>query len=617
MSFDSLALHLVIHELRDTILNGTIRHVEQLNPHSITIKVGRVGATSRSRLTQSGENEFLLISAHSTHARTHLIRSRQNAQKRSHFADFLVTHINRGEITAIEQVGLDRVLKISIQPKSDDPIERAPKALIAEFMGKHSNIILINAETGVILESIKHIDETMNRYREILPGLPYTPPPQSDKLHPLTLEYEQFISLVECQSEIDWRMLFKHIDGLSPTLAKEIIARSGHSPTLEQLWEAYQQVIAPFDPARSAPQVLINVGEASQPRNVGEASQPRNVGEASQSRNVGEASQPRPDVVAVSPMKLYHLPHSDSQPFDTMNEALNDYYDTLALKEAVRSERHALNQVLDKLMTTTDRKIAALNGDLATAEKAEDYRIKGELLKAHLHLVDRGQTTVEVQNYYHPELSTIQIELDPELSPSDNAQQYFKRYKKATRGLSIISQLIASNEAEQTVFLNYAEEVEAAEALEQLGAIREELVKSGWIKDKKQKQGNQSETAGAFRKYTSPQGFQIYVGRNSKENDLLLREIATSRDMWLHAKQIHGSHVIIRNPENKPSIPMPTLLQAAQIAASNSKARHSSYVPVDYTWARYVSKRKGNAAGFVHYTREKTLYVEPKIPNTE
>lgn len=567
MSFDSLALHLVIHELRDTILDGTIRHVEQLNPHTITIKVGR-----------GGENEFLLISAHPTHARTHLLGSRLSGQKRSHFADFLVTHINRGEITAIEQVGLDRVMKISIQPKSDDPIEGAPKALIAELMGKHSNIILINAETGAILESIKHIDETINRYREVLPGVTYTPPPQSDKLHPLTLEYEQFAALVEQQPEMDWRMLFKHIDGLSPTLAKEIIARSGDVPTSEQLWAAYQAVIAPFDPERSTPQVLINGAEA----------------------------------VAVSPIKLYHLPHTDSRSFDTINEALNDYYNTLALKEAVRSERHALNQVLDRLMAATDRKIASLNRDLATAEKAEDYRIKGELLKAHLHLVERGQTAIEVQNYYHPELSTLQIELDPELNPSDNVQKYFKRYKKATRGRSIISQLIAANEAEQTVFLNYAEAVEGADTLEQLNTIRAELTQKGWIKAKKQNGQNQRETAGAFRKYTSPQGFQIYVGRNSKENDLLLREVAVGRDMWLHAKQIHGSHVIIRNPENKPSIPMPTLLQAAQIAAAHSKARHSSYVPVDYTWVRYVSKRKGNVAGFVHYTREKTLYVEPK-----
>ena len=129
--------------------------------------------------------------------------------------------------------------------------------------------------------------------------------------------------------------------------------------------------------------------------------------------------------------------------------------------------------------------------------------------------------------------------------------------------------------------------------LKGLRAIQSEFVKKGWIKEPK-RQSKQSESAGAFRKYTSPDGFQIYVGRNSKENDLLLRRIASSRDMWLHAKQIHGSHVIIRNPEKKPGIPMPTLLKAAQIAAFFSKAQHSSYVPVDYTWFRYVVKPKGN-----------------------
>ena len=572
MSFDSLALHLVVHELRDTILNGTIRHVEQLNPHTITIRVAH-----------GRHNEYLLISAHSVNARTHLIKSRLKGQKRSHFADFMLTHIGRATITAIEQVGWDRVLKISLQPKSDDPIEPSPKAIIAEFMGKHSNIILIDEETGVILESIKHVDETMSRYREILPGVTYTPPPQQDKLHPLTLTREKFISLIESQEEVDWRFLFKQIDGLSPTLAKEILARTDEPVTAEGLWQAYQQVVAYFDSGHITPQVLINAN----------------------------------DIVAATPMKLYQFPHAERQSFETMNEALSYYYDTIALKEAIRSVRQALNQALDKLMATIDRKLVALHQELANAEQAEDYRIKGELLTANLHRVNPRQTEIEVQNYYSPELSSIQIELNPELSPPENAQQYFKKYTKAKRGRSVISQLIADNEVEQTVMLNYALQIEQAETIEKLLAIREELVKRGWVKDGKQKGKKKEGTEGAFRKYTSPNGFQIYVGRNNKENDLLLRQIASGRDMWLHAKQIQGSHVIIRNPENKPSMPMPTLLQAAQIAAAHSKARHASYVPVDYTWVRYVTKRKGNVAGFVHYTHEKTLYVEPGRPGKE
>jgi predicted ribosome quality control (RQC) complex YloA/Tae2 family protein len=585
MSFDSLALHLVTHELHDTILNGTIRHIEQLNSHSIVL-----------RISQTTETYYLLISTHSVHARVLLIKRPPKGQAKSHFADFLMKHIMHGKIAAVEQVGWDRVLKLSIAPKTE-VIEASPKSIIAEFMGKHSNIILIDEGNGKILESIKHIDETMSRYREVLPGVTYTPPPQQDKLHPLKLEHAFFISLVENRTEIGWRFLFNQIDGLSPTLAKEIIVRAGERLAPDRLWEAYQQVVAHFHPPHSQPQVLIEA-----------------VDSVKQSQSAIGAPLSREDkVVAVAALKLYQFPQAESRFFETMGEALCAYYDVIVRDEAMQSERHALNQVLDKMGAALNRKLVLLRQELVDAEKAGDYRIKGELLTANLHRVERGQTVIEVQNYYSPDLCSLPIELNPQVSPSENAQQYFKKYNKAKRGRSIIHQLIADNEAELEVLGSYALEVEAAKGLKALDLIRSGFVKKGWIKEGKLQQ-KQRESEGAFRKYTSPDGFQIYVGRNSKENDLLLRQIASGRDMWLHAKQIHGSHIIIRNPENKPGIPMPTLLQAAQIAAFFSKARHASYVPVDYTWVRYVVKPKGGAAGFVHYTHQKTLYVEPELP---
>ena len=582
MSFDSLALHLVTDEFRDTILNGTIRHIEQLNPHSIVLKI-----------SQSTKTHYLFISTHSIHARAHLIERPPKGQSRSHFADFLMKHIIRGQITAVEQVGLDRIIKLTIAPTSD-VLEASPKSIIAELMGKYSNIILIDEASGNILESIKHIDETMSRYREVLPGLPYTPPPQPDKWHPLKLDRDTFVSLVE-NREVGWRFLFNQIDGLSPTLAKEIIARAGDPSTPAQLWEAYQQIVSCFQPSHSRPQVLIEAnGSVKQSQ--------------SESNNLAEGDK----VVAVSALKLSQFPNTESQFFQTMSEALSAYYDAVTRDEAMQSERNALRQVLNKLSAALERKQVSLRRDLENAEQAEDYRIKGELLTANLHHVERGQTVIEVQNYYAPDLSVLPIELDPQLSPSENAQQYFKRYTKAKRGVSVIHRLIADNEAEQEALQAYVSEVEEVKGLKKLRVIQSEFMKKGWIKETK-RQSKQSESAGAFRKYTSPDGFQIYVGRNSKENDLLLRRIASSRDMWLHAKQIHGSHVIIRNPENKPGIPMPTLLKAAQIAAFFSKAQHASYVPVDYTWFRYVVKPKGTASGFVTYTHEKTLYVEPSL----
>ena len=585
MSFDSLALHLVTDELRHTILNGTIRHIEQLNPHSIVLKI-----------SQSTKTHFLLISTHSIHARAHLIERPPKGQSRSHFADFLMKHIMRGQITAVEQVGLDRILKLTIAPVSD-VLEASPKSIIAELTGKYSNLILVDEASGNILESIKHIDETMSRYREVLPGLTYTPPPQQDKWHPLKLDQDAFISLIE-DREVGWRFLFNQIDGLSPTLAKEIIARAGDQATPAHLWEAYQQIVSCFEPSRSRPQVLIEAD---------------NLVEQSQSEEDANTYLEDGDkVVAVSALKLAQFPNTDSRFFEAMNEALSAYYDAVNRDEAMQSERNTLRQILNKMTAALERKQVSLRQDLANAEQAEDYRVKGELLTANLHQVERGQTVIEVQNYYAPDLSILPIELDPQLNPSDNAQQYFKRYTKAKRGVSVIHRLIADNEAEQEALQAYISEVEEAKGLKELRAIQSEFVKKGWIKETK-RQSKQSESAGAFRKYTSPDGFQIYVGRNSKENDLLLRRIASSRDMWLHAKQIHGSHVIIRNPENKPGIPMPTLLKAAQIAAFFSKAQHASYVPVDYTWFRYVVKPKGTASGFVTYTHEKTLYVEPGV----
>ena len=200
------------------------------------------------------------------------------------------------------------------------------------------------------------------------------------------------------------------------------------------------------------------------------------------------------------------------------------------------------------------------------------------------------------------------------MNPTENAQSYFKRYTKAKRGISQIQQRLAELEADVQILNSYENKIESADTLEKLQHIRNQFIENGYIKTHQKNKTQQQRSEGPYRKYTSTNGFQMYVGRNSQANDLLLRQIAKPRDMWLHAKQIQGSHVIIRNPENRPDIPMPTLLQAAQLAAYYSKAHHSSLVPVDYTWARYVVKRKGNAAGYVHYTHEKTLYVEPALP---
>ena len=566
MSYDSLTLRIVSHELRKFILGGSIRHIEQANPSTFNFKISK-----------DTKIHWLTISAHSVHARTHLINRPPPGQKQSYFADFLSTHLKHGTIIDIEQLGWDRILKITVQPRTDEHIQIPPKSIIAEFMGKHSNIILIDSTDDRILECLKHIDETMSRFREVLPGDSYVLPPQQEKTHPLTIDKTTFSQLF-ASSEITWKSLFSQIDGFSPTLAKETIARAEKS----DLWEAFQQVIAYFNPNYATPYLLTD----------------------------GE------NPITAYPITLQQYPNASSQPYDTMSDALSAYYDAITLKETIATELQTLTQALEKQESMLDRKETALQKDLENAEKSEDFKIQGELLLANLHKISRGQTQVEIQNYYSPDLDMLTIELNPEQTPSENAQAYFKKYTKAKRGHSQIQQRLAEIDAEQSVLKQYQNKLASAKTIESLQKLRSEFIENGYLKTQKQKK-QQEKSDGPYRKYISKNGFHIYVGRNSQSNDLLLREIAKPRDMWLHAKQIHGSHVIIRNPENRPDIPMPTLLQAAQLAAFYSKAHHSSYVPVDYTWAKYVVKRKGNVAGYVHYTQEKTLYVEPAVPSTD
>ncbi len=568
MSFDSLALRIVTQELREALLGGTIRHIEQTNAHTLSLKIGRVN-----------ETHWLTLSAHSVHARAHLIQKPAPGQKQSYLADFLTTHLRRGTVTDIEQLGWDRILKITVQPVSDEPIQPSPKAIIVEIMGKHSNIILIDATDDRILESLKRIDETMSRHREILPGETYTLPPQQDKVDPLTLDAAAFTELFDGQTDVSWRQLFNKIDGFSPTLAKEVVARAAETA----LWDAYQRVIAYFDLKHASPQLLTDGGEP----------------------------------IAASTLPLQQFPHVASQTFNTMSDALAAYYEAITLKEHIVSERGTLTQALTKQKGLLQRKATALHTDLERAEKAEEYRIQGELILANLHAITRGQKEVALQNYYSPELEKLSIPLNPEQSPSENAQTYFKKYTKAKRGRSRIQQLISDLDADCETLELYVSKLASADTLAALQKLRAEFVENGYLKAPQRGKQKQEVGEGPFRRYTSTNGFQMYVGKNSQSNDLLLRQIAKPSDMWLHAKQIHGSHVIIRNPENRPDIPMPTLLQAAQLAAYYSKAHHASNVPVDYTWARYVVKRKGNVAGYVHYTREKTLYVEPAVPSSD
>jgi len=567
VSFDSLALRAVTAQLNETVIGGKILSVIQSSPLEFIL-----------RIAAHGEMYNLLFCIHPSHARIHLTKAFPKREKRWHFADFLLKHIGDGEIAAIEQINLDRMIRIRVIPH-EEIIDPEPKILIGEFMGKHSNAILVDEGTNKILESMKHIDEDMSRYRQVIPGLDYIMPPMNQALDPLSTNKDTFSAILASDDAPLWRKLLRNFQGMSPLLAKEIAARASDSSS-DALWETFMSLMTDIQAGELCPTVIAGDSDGQ-------------------------------DVVEVAAIDLQQFQDSYAIRFPDISGALEFFYQSLTEKEILLSEKAAVLQAVKKKYELHQEKYESLAEKLSTAENAEELRLKGELLIANLNRIQRGQKEISLQNFYDPDGTEVSIELDEKLSPANNAQKYFTTYKKAKRSKKVVAELMGKEQTAMNYLQKVMEETEKAADADTIKAIRGSLIRKGIMREKRAQKQKRAEETPLFRRFKSSEGFQIYVGRNDRENELLLKGESSKSDMWLHAKQIEGSHVIIRNPEKKPDIPRRTLLEAASIAANFSKAKHSGIVPVDYTWVKYVRKPRGAKPGFVIYTHEKTLFVSP------
>lgn len=294
--------------------------------------------------------------------------------------------------------------------------------------------------------------------------------------------------------------------------------------------------------------------------------------------------------------------------FKRMHDCVAAFYEGKAERDAVRNQVHDLTRFVQNAWKKNEKKIKKLKKDLHDTEKADRYRLFGELLTAYMYQIQPGESEIEVVNYYDEAGDTVTIPLDPRLSPSDNAQRYFKRYNKAKASRRHLTEQMTKAEEENTYFATILQQLESAD-LEDVADIREELVQEGYFR--KQKTPRSRKQAGKTKPQLtviqSSEGVPIYVGRNNRQNEYLTNRLANSNDTWLHTKDIPGSHVVVRGADFGEI----TLREAAQIAAYFSKGRNSSQVPVDYTLIKHVRKPKGAKPGYVIYDNQKTLYVKP------
>lgn len=496
------------------------------------------------------QNYKLLLSAHPVFGRVQTTKAElPNPQTPNTFTMIMRKYLQGAVIESITQIDNDRILEIAVSNKNEigDHIQAT---LVVEIMGKHSNIILIDKAESKIIESIKHVGFSQNSYRTILPGSTYIAPPQTDSVNPFTIKDEKLFELLQTE-ELSAKNLQKLFQGLGRDTASQLAAQLSNDK-FKEFRSFFAQEIKP---------------------------------------NLTEKS-------------FAAVPFTDSgQSFPSLSELLDYFYQDKAERDRIAQQASDLIHRVQNELDKNIKKLGKQVKELADTDNAEEFRQKGELLTTFLSMVPNNQDSVELDNYYTNE--KITIALDKALTPNQNAQRYFKKYQKLKEAVKHLTGLI--DETKQTI--NYFESVDynlSQANLDEIEDIREELVQAGFMKrrstDKRHKRKKPEQ-------YLASDGKTIImVGRNNLQNEELTFKMAKKGELWFHAKDIPGSHVIIKDNLN-PSDEVKT--DAAELAAYYSKARLSNLIQVDMIEAKKLNKPSGGKPGFVTYTGQKTLRVTP------
>lgn len=572
MSFDGMVTFAMTKELNEALRLGKIEKIYQPQPEQLLFNI---------HTKQGGKK--LLVSVSGSHSAVYLVdRSPDNPASPPPFCMVLRKHLGAGRITDIKQYENDRIIEILIET-ADELGFSLNRKLIIEIMGKHSNAVLVDMKDNKIIDSIKHISIDVNRARQILPGKTYEYPPTQHKT-PFTETSRNDFARIFSESSQPSRALLSEVQGLSPALS-ETIAEAGctqgsSDSDADKSYDALRRIIDSVRSKNCTPIVYTN-------------------------------EHGKPEDFHITP--LYRCQGAfDVIHFDTVSEAAGYYFShresSNILKQQSSNLLRTVNASLDKLLLKSQK----LKEDLLNAENSEKYRIYGELITANIQNIRPGASNAILTNYYDG--SEMNIPLDPRFSPSKNAQIYYKKYGKSKTALKEKKIQLEEVSRETEYLESVSEFIKMASSSEELEAIKQELTDGGFIKYRNTKKHPAKSSKPKPFSYESSSGKKILVGRNNKENDWLTLKKASNSDIWLHTKDIPGSHVILFTEGEEPS--ESDLTEAASIAAFHSKAKDSENVPVDYTKARYVKKPSKARFGMVIFTHNKTLYVNPKIPDS-
>lgn len=566
MPMDGWTLGFALREAEKEIIGGRVDKINQPEKDALVLLL-RCG----------GQNKKLLLSASPLNARLQLTSaSFVNPAEPPVFCMLMRKKLSGARIDSMQQVNGDRILQI-VFDSLDEMNEPVRLTLVLEVMGHHSNLTLVDGK-GHIVDAIRRVSAEKNRVRELLPGASYLPPPSQDKLDPLSFSPDDlYARLTNTPGRLD-KALSGILMGFSPAISREAALRLAGNP--EALTEEMDLRLI----ANQAPAFLRELANEASPVLL---------------RNENGSLR-----------DLFPFPYRSfsevlQSPVDSLWDAMDTFFSEKDIHERMGQKAASMTHTVKTHLERCQRKLALQEEAIANARRMDEYRICGELLTANLHLVRKGDAQALVPNYYDPDMKPMAIPLDVSLSPSQNAQRYYKKYQKARSAAQEAVVQKENTQRELLILSGALDDLAKSTTEAELEEIRHVLEEAGFLKKPGRKGPVRHLPASVPYRYMSSDGIEIHVGKNSTQNERLTGA-ARGDEMWLHVKDRPGSHVIIRTESN---VPETTLLEAARLALWYSSGRNGANVPVDYTLRRYVKKPGGTPMGFVTYKNQHTLYM--------
>ncbi len=566
MAMDGFTLSFLARELQETLVGGRVDKVNQPERDVLLLLIRNQGANHR-----------LLLSANANSARTQItVQSMENPAEPPVFCMLLRKHLSGARLTAIEQLDCDRVLLFTFQALNEMGDE-VQKTLVLEAMGRYSNITLVD-ENNTTIDSVHHVNADISRVRVVMPGKTFSLPPEQDKLNPFTMTADALAARLSTLSSPLYKGLIEAVSGLSTISAKELSLQACVEEGLicapEQLPAVAKAIVAFY----------ANLHEKRSPVVI---------------------SDQNGKTIEFLPYPYRSFALSLQTEYPTLSQAMDAFYAERELHARISQRGAGIRKRVKSNISKLEKKRAKMLETLSTNERAEENRIYGELLTANLHSIEKGAESVQVINYYDPQQATVTIPLSPKLSPSRNAQNYYKKYRKAKGAQQYAQKELGTIENDLEVLESVLEDLDKCTTTTDLTEIKDFLTDNGFLRPDAGVTKRKKRKEGQPYRFTAPDGTEILVGKNAVQNDRITLH-ARPEETWLHAQNVAGSHVVIRSLDTPAD---ETLLFAAKLAAYYSKGRNHPAFPIDYTLRKYVKKKSGTPSGFVIYDHFKTILI--------